>query len=88
MTNHKGFVSFLRSALPPGQREKNLQQLSALIDPEHMQEVRALLAVGPANWSRLYPPSAAIAGQAREVLVGCFDGLLRIAYQPLENLDG
>lgn len=82
MGNLKALAEIARLGLPPGQHEKNLQQLAAWIAPEHLQEVRALLAVGASDWSRSYPPSSAIAGQAREVLVGCVAGLLRVAYKP------
>lgn len=83
MSKRKALAKLLRSALPAEQREKNLHQLGLLIAPENLQEVRALLAVGGADWSRAYPPSSAIAGQASAVLVGCFGGLLRVALKPL-----
>lgn len=82
MGNRKALAEIARLGLPPGQREKNLQDLGLWIAPEDLREVRALLAVGGADWSRSYPPSAAIASKASAVLVGCFAGLLRVACKP------
>ena len=81
-TQRQVMAEIARLWLPPGQRERNLQALAGMVSPEALQEVRALLALGASDWERRYAPSAALAPQARAVLVGCFGGLLRIAYLP------
>ena len=57
MGNPKALVEIARLGLPAEQREKNLQDLGRWIAPEDLREVRALLASGPSDWSRSYPPS-------------------------------
>jgi hypothetical protein len=54
MNNLKPLAKVLRLNLPRDQRDKNLQQQANWIAPEHLQEVRTLLAVPAA--SRRPPP--------------------------------
>lgn len=71
--------------LTRGQRERNLQALAGLVSPEALQEVQALLMLGRSDWDRRYPPSPGAAGKAREVMVACIGGLLRIGYMPAHD---
>lgn len=75
----------LSSFLPKQDRDKNLQALSKMVDAKALNEIKALLTLGTGDWERRYAPIGETASKAREVIVVCMSGLLRVMIMPLSR---